>query len=195
MRISLAFLSTGVALKETYTPMDPLLGIEVFTSRNATQLTGISARLLTYWDRTRLVSPSVLGAKGAGSRRVYSFGDVVALRCAARLRALGLDVDVIKTLTKNIQARKLSGSEPIPPTFLIVREGKLLEISEETSLSQACPDPDALVISLHVYVQQVQENARTLLRATPTRSRKSENALVQAAVARLRRRTTVQRAA
>ena len=39
-------------------------------------LVGISYRQLDYWARTGLLQPSVVAAKGSGSRRVYSYSDV-----------------------------------------------------------------------------------------------------------------------
>src|SRR6266849_7019609 len=50
------------------------------------KLTGVSYRQLDYWARTGLVGSSIRQAKGHGSRRVYSFQDLVALRVVARCR-------------------------------------------------------------------------------------------------------------
>jgi uncharacterized protein (DUF433 family) len=57
-----------------------------FTTREAQQLTGLSARRLQYWDETAFIRPSVAARHGRGSPRLYSFRDLVQLRIAAILR-------------------------------------------------------------------------------------------------------------
>ena len=41
---------------------------------------GISYRQLDYWARTGLVEPSVRGAAGSGSQRLYGFRDILVLK-------------------------------------------------------------------------------------------------------------------
>jgi uncharacterized protein (DUF433 family) len=57
-----------------------------FTTREAQQLSGLSARRLQYWDETAFIRPSVAARQGRGSPRLYSFQDLVQLRIAALLR-------------------------------------------------------------------------------------------------------------
>jgi len=47
---------------------------------------GIPYQTLNYWTKTGLVSPTVAAARGSGSRRVYDFQDLVAIRIALKLR-------------------------------------------------------------------------------------------------------------
>ena len=53
-------------------------------------LVGISYRQLDYWARTGLLQPSVSAAKGSGSRRVYSYADVLELKVIKQGRILNL---------------------------------------------------------------------------------------------------------
>ena len=46
---------------------------------------GISYRQLDYWDRTGLVQPSVRGAAGSGTQRLYAFRDILVLKLVKRL--------------------------------------------------------------------------------------------------------------
>jgi len=41
---------------------------------------GITYRQLDYWARTGLVEPSVRGAHGSGSQRLYGFRDILVLK-------------------------------------------------------------------------------------------------------------------
>jgi DNA-binding transcriptional MerR regulator len=61
-----------------------------------TKLVGITDRQLDYWTRTGLVTPSVQAADGSGSRRFYSFTDVVELRIIKRLLDAGVSLGKIR---------------------------------------------------------------------------------------------------
>ena len=49
---------------------DELVG---YRGPSACQIAGITYRQLDYWARTSLVVPSIRGAAGSGSQRLYSF--------------------------------------------------------------------------------------------------------------------------
>src|SRR3974377_1865027 len=51
---------------------------------------GITYRQLDYWARTGLLRPSIADATGSGSKRRYSYGDVLELKVIKRLLAAGL---------------------------------------------------------------------------------------------------------
>jgi DNA-binding transcriptional MerR regulator len=61
--------------------------------------------LLDSWARTGFVPPTVQ-AGGSGTRRGYSFQDLVALRLAVRLRAAHVSVGVMRALVAHVRARK-----------------------------------------------------------------------------------------
>ena len=45
----------------------------------ASKVAGITYRQLDYWARRQIVEPSITPSHGSGSRRLYSFKDVVIL--------------------------------------------------------------------------------------------------------------------
>jgi len=57
-----------------------------FGTSIASKISGLSIRQLDYYDRTGLVKPSVKPAEGYGSRRLYSFKDIVELKTVGALR-------------------------------------------------------------------------------------------------------------
>jgi len=61
-----------------------------FTVKQVRAITGVPYETLNYWARIGLVSPSVSAARGSGTRRVYDFQDLVAIRVAMRLREAGV---------------------------------------------------------------------------------------------------------
>ena len=53
---------------------------EGYSGARAAEIVGITYRQLDYWARTDLVRPSLVDAKGSGSRRRYSYRDLLELK-------------------------------------------------------------------------------------------------------------------
>ncbi len=66
---------------------------------------GITYRQLDYWARTGLVTPSVRGAKGSGTQRLYSFRDVLVLKVVKRLLDTGVSLHNIRLAVTLLRAR------------------------------------------------------------------------------------------
>ncbi len=54
------------------------------------RLTGVTYRQLDYWARTGLVTPSITPATGSGSKRAYSYGDVLEVKVIKSLLDAGV---------------------------------------------------------------------------------------------------------
>lgn len=67
-----------------------------FGRKAALALTEVSARQLEHWAATGIVRPSIRAGAGKGSRREYSFQDLVALKLAKRLRDEGISLQKIR---------------------------------------------------------------------------------------------------
>src|SRR5580700_11166674 len=55
-------------------------------------LVGITYRQLDYWARTGLLQPSVASARGSGTRRLYSYSDVLELKVIKQLLDAGVSL-------------------------------------------------------------------------------------------------------
>ncbi|WP_239309470.1 MULTISPECIES: MerR family transcriptional regulator [unclassified Frankia] len=66
---------------------------------------GITYRQLDYWARTGLVLPSVRGATGSGSQRLYSFRDVLVLRVVRKLLEAGVSLQNIRAAVDCLRVR------------------------------------------------------------------------------------------
>lgn len=58
----------------------------------ASKVAGITYRQLDYWARKQIVEPSIKSSHGSGSRRLYSFKDVVILAVSKRLLDAGVNL-------------------------------------------------------------------------------------------------------
>ena len=66
---------------------------------------GITYRQLDYWARTGLVEPSVRGARGSGSQRLYGFRDILVLKIVKRLLDTGVSLQQIRTAVQHLRDR------------------------------------------------------------------------------------------
>ena len=81
---------------------DRLVG---FRGPTACQVVGITYRQLDYWARTGLVVPSIRGAAGSGSQRLYSFKDVLVLKIVKRLLDAGVSLQNIRVAVEHLRRR------------------------------------------------------------------------------------------
>src|SRR5664279_6641964 len=63
-----------------------------FSGPMVCRLTGVTYRQLDYWARTELVTPSITAARGSGSKRTYSYGDVLEVKVIKSLLNSGLSL-------------------------------------------------------------------------------------------------------
>ena len=71
----------------------------------ACQVAGITYRQLDYWARTGLVEPTVRGARGSGSQRLYSFRDILLLKVVKRLLDTGVSLHQIRIAVEALHER------------------------------------------------------------------------------------------
>ena len=71
----------------------------------ACRAAGITYRQLDYWARTGLVEPSVRGATGSGTQRLYSFRDILVLKVVKRLLDTGVSLQQIREAVKVLRDR------------------------------------------------------------------------------------------
>ncbi len=99
-----------------------------FSGPTVCRLTGVTYRQLDYWARTDLVTPSVTPAQGSGSKRAYSYGDVLEVKVIKSLLDSGV------SLTRARQAveclRENLGRDVASSTLVIGENGSILADEE-----------------------------------------------------------------
>ena len=61
-----------------------------FSGPTVCRLTGVTYRQLDYWARTDLVTPSITAAQGSGSKRRYSYSDLLEVKVIKSLLNAGV---------------------------------------------------------------------------------------------------------
>lgn len=67
-----------------------------FSGQQAAKVVGISYRQLDYWARTDLIRPTLSDATGSGSRRRYSYQDLLELRVIKTLLDAGIRLESVR---------------------------------------------------------------------------------------------------
>lgn len=91
---------------------------EGFRAPQVCAVVGITYRQLDYWARTDLLRPSVQGARGSGSQRLYSFGDIVQLKVVKNLLDAGMSLKRIR-MAMEILRGELQSDRPLEDVTLL----------------------------------------------------------------------------
>lgn len=79
----------------------------------ASKVAGITYRQLDYWARKQIVEPSITPSHGSGSRRLYSFKDVVILAVSKRLLDAGVNLQNVTAAIGFLSQRTTSQLENV----------------------------------------------------------------------------------
>jgi DNA-binding transcriptional MerR regulator len=98
-----------------------------YSGTQAAKIVGISYRQLDYWARTDLVRPSLADAAGSGSRRRYSYRDLLELRVIKTLLDAGIRLesvrDVFAYLRQHVTSDIASAHIVISGTQVVLCDG------------------------------------------------------------------------
>jgi len=88
---------TSINRHSDATSLDPQLADQIgFSGTRAAKVVGISYRQLDYWARTDLIRPSLSDASGSGSRRRYSYNDLLELKAIKKLLDAGIKLEQVR---------------------------------------------------------------------------------------------------
>ncbi len=106
---------------------DEPVDVPGFRGPQVCAIVGITYRQLDYWARTDLLRPSITDAKGSGSQRRYSYGDLLQLKVIKRL----LDADIsLRSARRAIDFLRSTG-EDLATANLVIDEGHAVLASGE----------------------------------------------------------------
>ena len=104
-----------------------------FSGKAAAQIVGITYRQLDYWARTDLVRPSLADAKGSGSRRRYSYHNLLELKVIKGLLDAGIKLENVRevfTFLGDLEIEVTTANLVIQGsrTVLVQNEGELIDL-------------------------------------------------------------------
>ena len=97
----------------------------------ACKAAGITYRQLDYWARTGLVEPTVRGAAGSGSQRLYGFRDILVLKVVKRLLDTGVSLHQIRLAIEHLRER---GVDDLAQVTLLSDGASVFECTSPTEM-------------------------------------------------------------
>lgn len=74
-----------------------------YSGKKAAEIVGITYRQLDYWARTDLIRPSMADAAGSGSRRLYSYRNLLELKVIKNLLDSGIRLEQVREVFTYLQ--------------------------------------------------------------------------------------------
>ncbi len=92
-----------------------------YSGKRAAEIVGITYRQLDYWARTDLIRPSLAEAAGSGSRRSYSYRDLLELKVVKNLLDAGIRLEQVREVFEYLQDNL---GENVSTANLVVSNGR-----------------------------------------------------------------------
>jgi len=86
--------------------------MDAYDSKTASSIVGVSLRQLQYWDERDFIRPSVRLAEGRGTRRLYSFHDLICLKVVKDLAYHGFSLQKIRRCLKPLKENSARTERP-----------------------------------------------------------------------------------
>jgi DNA-binding transcriptional MerR regulator len=90
-----------------------------FTTSQVVKATRVNRKTLGYWHTSGFLSPSLQQSKGPGTRRLYSFLDLIAIKVTRELRQAGISLQGLRRVVKFLRKQKQLEDHPLAGAFLV----------------------------------------------------------------------------
>lgn len=121
----------------------------------ASRAAGITYRQLDYWAHKHIVEPSVTASHGSGSRRLYSFNDVLMLAACKKLLDLGVNLQNISQTLQFLRAYRSTQLSHM----VIVCDGSMCACEGETMFADVLQHESAVfIIAVGTLFRQVESS-------------------------------------
>lgn len=97
----------------------------VYTSADVKQIYKLTQRQLHELDKNGVIKPSVKGANGRGTVRIYSFEDMLAFRFIRQLLDANWSMKSIRIAVKNLRS-VLPDSDPLKDFVILSLNGSII---------------------------------------------------------------------
>jgi DNA-binding transcriptional MerR regulator len=104
---------------------------EAYESKLASRIVGVSLRQIQYWDERGFVRPSVKPAHGRGTKRLYSFHDLVCLKVVKDLTYHGVSLKKIRGCLQPLRQYAARAEQPHDSLKYVTDGEKLFVITRD----------------------------------------------------------------
>ena len=149
--------------------------MEAFDSKTASRIVGVSLRQIQYWDERGFIRPSVKTAGGRGTKRLYSFADLVQLKVVKDLGDHGLTPGKIRRCLRHLKDSFPERKQPLP-TLRYLTDGEKLFVltSDRQKILAAMERQFVFSLGIGTLVHELDGEVRRLAGRAVPRPRRSE---------------------
>ena len=135
-----------------------------FNTKMVCDVVGISDRQVNYWDKTGIIKPSIGQACGSGSRRLYSFVDMVQFKVAKSLKDTGLSLQKIRKSLRWLGAHYPEIKHPLASLkFLTDGDSIFLVSSKKKEIIDTLNSGQIILsIALGELIKELKDKAKTV---------------------------------
>jgi DNA-binding transcriptional MerR regulator len=156
-----------------------LRAVDTYDSKTASHIVGVSLRQLQYWDEQDFIRPSVKLAEGRGTRRLYSFHDLVCLKVVKDLARYGFSLQKIRRCLKPLKDNSDQTKLPAKSLKYLTNGEDLFIITDDRQkMLDAMERQFVLSLGIGSLVRELDSQARraalVLNRKTSKKSRRPE---------------------
>jgi DNA-binding transcriptional MerR regulator len=119
--------------------------VQHYSGKKAAEIVGISYRQLDYWARTDLIRPSVADAAGSGSRRQYSYRDLLELKVVKSMLDAGIKLESVRTAFEYLRENL---GEDVASARLVIGGGRAVLVRDDAELLDVIKSGQLVMTSL-----------------------------------------------
>ena len=139
---------------------------EAYDSKMASRIVGVSLRQIQYWDERGFVRPSVKPAQGRGTKRLYSFHDLVCLKVVKDLAYHGISLQKIRHCLQPLKQYAAKAEQPLDSLKYVTDGEKLFVItSDRKKILDAMERNFVLSLGIGNLVQELNGEVRRAAQA------------------------------
>jgi DNA-binding transcriptional MerR regulator len=105
--------------------------MNIYDSKTASRIVGVSLRQLQYWDEQDFIRPSVKSAEGRGTKRLYSFHDLICLRVVKDLAHHGFTLQKIRRCLRPLKENSSQTEHPAESLKYLTDGEELFVITDD----------------------------------------------------------------
>jgi DNA-binding transcriptional MerR regulator len=105
--------------------------MNTYDSKTASRIVGVSLRQLQYWDEQDFIRPSVKPAEGRGTKRLYSFHDLICLRVVKDLAHHGFSLQKIRRCLRPLKENSSQTEHPAESLKYLTDGEELFVITDD----------------------------------------------------------------
>jgi DNA-binding transcriptional MerR regulator len=105
--------------------------VDAYNSKTASRIVGVSLRQIQYWDERGFVRPSVKLAGGRGTKRLYSFHDLISLKVVKDLTDYGMSLDRVRRCLRPLREYAAASGRPADSLKYVTDGERLFMITDD----------------------------------------------------------------